>query len=54
MNSIVHPNVLKGIEVLGNVVINGIPFQVGQMIDGAPLRRMFCGDHAEGMTLKMG
>jgi len=36
--SVVHPNVLKGVGVLQNIIVNTIPLRVGQVINGTPLR----------------
>jgi len=50
---VVHTNVLKRIGVLGNVIINAIPFRVGQVVNGTPLRGVLLRNNPNRMALEV-
>jgi len=53
VNGVVQANILDGIRILGDIIVNTVTLGMGEVINGTPICRMLLGDYAYRVTLEI-
>ena len=53
VNDVIYTNILEGIGILKDTIVNTVTLGVGEVVNGTPICRMLLGDYVYRVTLEI-